>query len=214
MAMDSALATALEQPLVRVFTAVRIELPDRSINLVDGNHKVSFTANGEVATFEGEDPDFGFLRAVSPISEGFATEAPSLQISLNTPSRDANVDLMAITLQGAPVFVYFGVVGDNGVCIGAPELLYAGAIDQALTQSDHNSRYLEMEIASALEELFIVNEGQLLNGSWHRKIWPGETGLDYVQHAMGDALWGAEGTKTSAVTTRPGGLPSGGGSKS
>ncbi|HEY0011553.1 MAG TPA: hypothetical protein VGB79_01725 [Allosphingosinicella sp.] len=202
---------ALAAPSLRAFTAVRIELSTGPINLIDGSGFVTFAVAGVSTVFDGSDPTFGALAGVSSAEERVATTAPRLRVSLMPPTATAVGALSDPENQNALVYVWWGVVNDTtGTVIGSPELLWLGRLDTVTTRTDENMRVCEIDTISAFDRLFAAEEGARLTGTWHKAIWPGETGLDFNIAATHDPFWGAEGPPRPAVTPTGGGV--GGGS--
>lgn len=202
MALESNLNTALSANFIRAFTAVQIALPAISnavaynINLIDGSGTVTFPVSGVPTTFTGKDTNFGALDTLGTISESVATEAPSITISLLSPTIGQISDPR---YQGATVRIWVGAVDDNtGVVIGSPELLYHGWLDTAVTTHNMNIQKTTLNVASVWERLFIGSEGFRLNAAWHRSLFPGEGGLDNAVEAKGQIPWGIEGATPAA----------------
>jgi hypothetical protein len=192
--MDGVLLSAASAAYLRVFLALRVELNSGSIiNLVDGSGVVTFPVNGASVTFTGYDPVFGSLGAANSISERVADEAPKFSATLMPPSENALGTLNDPVQQGSKVYAWWGLYNDDtGAVIGTPELLWNGRLDTVKTNFDDRVMTAELSTVSAFDRLFSAEEGQRLNGVWHKSIWPGETGLDAVYDAQSDIYWGAE----------------------
>lgn len=192
--MDSTLLNATNAAFLRVFLAVRIELNSGPvINLIDGSGVVSFLVNGTATTFTGYDPAFGTLASANSVAERVADEAPHFSLSILPPSISALGTLNDPLQQGSKVYSWWGLVNDDtGAVIGTPELLWNGRLDTVKANISDHVMTADIATVSAFDRLFSAEEGQRLNGEWHRSIWPGETGLDYVYDAQTDIMWGAE----------------------
>ena len=205
--LNTALSNALDQRSIRAFFAVQIELPNYTINLIDGSGAITFGGH----TFTGYDPVYGALDEVSPTTEAIATSAPTFSFKLLPPSENAIGGLAAPANQGAPVRAWFGVVNElTGQTIGTPELLWHGRFDTATINVSENSQSVDVMTVSAYDRFFASEEGERLNASWHTKFFPGETGLDQITQALQSPWWGAIGP--GGATAKSGGGYSGGGS--
>lgn len=192
MALDVALEGALSQPVIRAFHAVRIALPNHTSLLLDGSGVVSFTVNGQVLTFTGQDDVCGTLAGIEAISEAIATEAPRLQISLMPPQTGGIADLAAVTAQGSSIQVWLGLVNESGTVIGSPELLFSGRLDIVKVTHTGTTRFCNVEVASGFDRMFFGSEGVRLNSQWHQTQYPGETGLDFIANVSKYPVWGIE----------------------
>lgn len=192
--MDATLLNATNAAFLRVFLAVRIELNSGpAINLIDGSGVVSFPVNGTPTTFTGYDPTFGTLASANSVAERVADEAPHFSLTILPPSTSALGTLNDPLQQGSKVYAWWGLVNDDsGAVIGTPELLWNGRLDTVKANISDHVMTADIATVSAFDRLFAAEEGQRLNGEWHRSIWPGETGLDYVYDAQTDIMWGAE----------------------
>lgn len=203
MALEANLNVALSGQYVRAFTAVQISLPAvganpaYNINLIDGSGSVTFPIDGVNTTFTGKDSNFGALDNLGSIAESVATEAPSITLTLLSPTIGQISDPR---YQGAPVRIWIGAVDDStGNVIGTPERRYKGWLDTAVTTHGMNSQKTTLNVASVWDRLFIGSEGFRLNAEWHRKLFPGEGGLDNAVEASGQIPWGVEGAVASSV---------------
>lgn len=204
MALEANLNAALSSKYVRAFMAIQIALPAvggnpaYSINLIDGSGSVTFPIDGVNTTFTGQDANFGSIDTIGTIAESVATEAPSISLTLLSPTIGQISDPR---YQGAPVRIWIGSVDDNtGNVIGSPERRYKGWLDTAVTSHGMNSQKTTLNIASVWDRLFISSEGFRLNAARHRQLFPGEGGLDNAVEASGQIPWGVEGAVSSVVS--------------
>lgn len=206
--MDASLTSALDQSFIRAFFAVQVKLTNGSnINLIDGSGEVTFNVDGEAVTFDGDDAIYGSLASAKSLEDTVASDAPRFTFGIMPPSSTATAELANPRHQGSPVRVWFGVVNDmTGAVVGVPELLWVGRLDYAKTQLAENTQLVEIESVSAFDRLFVAEEGARLNGRWHQRIWPGETGLDYNIDALGEIFWGIAAPSAATVRAPSGGL--------
>ena len=187
-AVDAALAarTAL------VCGAVEIVLPANTIRLIDGSGWVRF-ADGRL--FTGQDPVFGTIAAIDTLSDGTGDTAPAVSLTLYPASDAASATLAAAEMQGSQVSLWLVLVDQaTGQIVGDPELLFFGLLDVPKLSSTGNGRKLEYEVTSAFEDFFLNDDGARLNDRFHRSIWPGEKGLEYVTAVTQQIYWGQNAT--------------------
>lgn len=206
MPLPAAMDAALRGPSPLVFTAAKIELPSRTLRLLDCS--AVLTVNGEA--FAGEDDAFGSLGAVESVSDGLGNEAPTLRLLLLPRSNVATAEAAAPTAQGSPVTIWFGVVTNpttGATVTGDP--VFVGELDTARL-SVGESRALQLDVVSAWERLFDGNEGARLNPSFWNTIWPTDRALDLVHTIVETQPWGASDGGRPVYTTQGGGLSNGG----
>ena len=188
--MDPALKAALGLPSVLLFGALRIELPDYTLRLLDGSG-VAVIA-GE--TYVGQDPTFGTISDIGELAEEMGDSAPEITITLNPPDVSATAVLARSDMQGCRAHLMAGAIDPiSGLVIGAPETLFLGEIDVPTIGIDQNgARTLEYSVVGVFERLFEVEEGQRASNGWHQSIWPGELGLEFMTGTDVNLYWGAK----------------------
>ena len=193
--MDTTLTNTLATaPHIRLFLAIRVELRNGgNINLIDGSGYVTFPVDGTPTTFTGSDPVFGTLAAAQSVTERVADSAQKFAFSILPPNENAMSTLNDPLQQGSRVLVWLGAVDDQtGLVIPTPELLWNGRLDLVKASYSKTMMIAEVSTVSAFDRLFENEEGQRLNGEWHRSIWPGESGLDLVYDASSEVHWGVD----------------------
>lgn len=185
---------------------IRVDLPEDIVRLADGGI-VYF--GGEA--YRSDDPLFGTLLSASGLSEGVGDEIPGGEIVFRPPSDVAASEINRGDFQGARLRMWIAEIdGDTGAIVGAPEQEVDGQIDVTTLRHAREGRTLNLVFVSRCERLFIINEGNGLNGSFHRKVWPGERGLDNATAVSTSFAWGTISAGRGAVTIGSGG--GGGGS--
>lgn len=183
---DPLLTFALSQDAIWPFGAIKIELPGKTLRLLDGAGVL--TIGGE--TYAGSDEDFGTIAAIDVISEGMDDEAPEIQIGMYPSDAASLATLCNPAMQGAIVTVLFGAADPATMTpIGEPDLLYYGEIDVPTMRTAQ--RLVEFTVVSEFERLFEVDEGQRASDAFHQSIWPGETGLNQMTGTTEKLYWGA-----------------------
>lgn len=186
---------------------IRVDLPDGSVRLADGG-VVYFGGDA----YRSEDALFGSLLSASALSEGVGDEIPGGEIVFRPPSTVPASDVNRGDFQGTRVRMWIAEIdGDTGAIVGTPEQEVDGQIDVTTLRHAREGRTLNMVFVSRCERLFIVNEGNGLNGAFHRKVWPGELGLNNAVSVSTTFAWGSIGAGRGAVTIGSGGGGGGGG---
>lgn len=183
---------------------VKIELTDATLRLCDG----AFVIWG-AETFDAEDEVFGTIGSMQPVEEGAGDEIPALRMTFLPKSTAAAADLSQPEWQGCRVRLWIAEVDiDTNAVIGTPDLMFDGQLDSTVLVIGRGTRELEMEIVSAAERMFLINEGNTLSPRFHKLLYPGELGED---NAIGVGVGVAWGTSLPAQTYGPGFSGSGGG---
>lgn len=173
--------------IVTLAGLVEIELPDATLRLCDG----AFVKWG-ADTFAASDPDFGTIGSIEPVDEGVGDEIPALRMNFLPNSTASAADLSKPEYQGCRVRMWIAEVDiDTNEVVGAPSLEFDGQADSTELVVDRGSRELEMEVVSAAERLFVINEGNTLSPRFHKSLYPGELGED---NAIGVGIGVAWGT--------------------
>jgi hypothetical protein len=200
------LDAALGQSTVCIFGAIRIELPSHRLCLIDGAGTLSFGGD----TYVGRDATFGVLETIDNLADGVGEEAPRIEIGLIPASDAGAATLSAANMQGSPVYIYIGALDlATGLVVPDPYLLFVGELDVPKLTSSREGRRLSYEVASVFERLFTDDEGVRLSPSWHKSVWPGETGLDEVTGVEDTIYWGVQAPQGAIVYG--GGFGGGGG---
>ena len=188
--MDPTLKSALAQPSVLLFGALRIALPAYTIRLLDGSGTLQI--GGE--TYVGCDDVFGTIAELSELSEEIGDQAPEITIKLFPPNISAAATLASPDMQGCSVQLLVGAVNmTTGAVIGTPEVVFLGEIDVPTVEIDaQGERSVSFTVVSVFERLFEVEEGQRASNGWHQSIWPGELGLEHMTGTDVNLYWGAK----------------------
>jgi len=188
--LDATLKNALAQPAVLLFGALRMELPDYTLRLLDGS--ATLVIGGE--TYVGKDETFGTIASISELTEEIGDSAPEITVTLFPPDVSATAVLSHPNMQGSVVHLMVGAVDmASGLVIGAPETLFLGEIDVPTIGIDQSgARTVEYTVVSVFERLFEVEEGQRASDGWHQSIHPGELGLEFMTGTDVNLYWGAK----------------------
>lgn len=166
----------------------KIELPDATIRLTDGGF---IDWSGEIYT--SKDDVFGTIASIDPLSEGIEEQVPALEMTMIPSGTAAAADLSQPGFQRSRVRFWLAEYDrETGLIDGDPDLLFDGQIDQTVLSAGRNSRELAMTIVSTAERLFERNIGNSLSPSFHKSVWPGETGHDNATGLGAPVAWGVE----------------------
>lgn len=167
---------------------LKIELPTRTVRLCDGG---LFVWGAE--TYRAKDDVFGTIASIAPLSEGTGDEVPALELTLAPPSESAPFDLVQPEFQNSRLRLWLAQFNPNtGAISGTPQTLFDGQVDQTSLSVGRGRKELQISVVSKLERLFQRNIGNSLNPSFHKTVWPGETGEDNATGLSRPVAWGVE----------------------
>lgn len=173
----------------------KIELPEATIRLTDGGF---INWGGEL--FTSKDDVFGTIASIDELSEGVDEEVPALEMVMIPSGTAAAADLSQPGFQRSRVRFWLAEYDrETGLIDGEPDLLFDGQIDQTVLSAGRQSRELSMTIVSTAERLFERNIGNSLSPSFHKSIWPGETGHDNATGLGAPVAWGVEAPPSTSV---------------
>lgn len=166
---------------------IKIELPGATLRLCDGG---AFTFAGE--DYASRDPVFGTIGSVASLKEGIGDTLPALSITLLPPSTSAAVQLATPGNQTAPVTFWLAEYDPATGQIATADVQFTGFVDQAIVINGGGEMRIDMSIVSLAERLFEGNIGNTLNPTFHKSVWPGETGHDNATALELQVAWGTE----------------------
>lgn len=164
-----------------------IELPEATLRFTDGGF---IEYNGE--TYRAKDDTFGTIQSVQPLSEGVGDSVPALSISMLPPDTSAVADLTKPGHQTSQVQFVLAEYDVDAGTINSADVLFTGQIDQSVLTVGKGKRELAMSVVSLAERLFEGNTGNSLNPTFHKSVWPGETGHDNATGLAVPVAWGVE----------------------
>lgn len=172
--MEALHLAEIQKPVFTKATLVKITLPGATIRLTDGGF-VTFAAESYVA----RDPTYGVLGSIGSITDG-ESQAQRVEITLQPPSDVAVAALASPLAQGSLIQWWEGSVNPaTGLIVGTPELKFQGELDFARF-SVGESWALVLVCGTPAERLLEQNDERRLVSTYHKAIWPGELGLDFV----------------------------------
>ena len=180
---------------------MEIALPTHTIRVCVGGF-VRWGAN----LFQSSDPVFGVVGSVGELSEGVGEEVPVFEVTFLPPGTTPPSQLSQPGFQTSVAQFWIGEFDiDAGELIGTPELQFIGELDQTTIEFGRDSRSVSMVIVSEAARLLERNIGNAMTSTWHRSIWPCETGHDQATGLGRQVAWGVEGGRASfGSTTVPG----------
>lgn len=186
----------------------KIELPAATIRLTDGGF-----IQWDTEIYTSKDEVFGTIASIEELTEGVDAEVPALDVAMIPSGTAAAAELSQPGFQRSRVRFWLAEYDRaTGLLDGEPDILFDGQIDQTSLTAGRSARELAMTIVSAAERLFERNIGNSLSPSFHKSIWPGETGHDNATGLGAPVAWGVEAPPSTSGGYY-GGYPSSGGGR-
>jgi hypothetical protein len=201
---------SLDAPVIHLAGLIEIELPLKTVRLCDGGW-LDWPGHGR---FVSSDPDYGTISAVEAPQESISDEAATARLTLLPPSVTKASALFQPQASGASVRAW-DVEYDPATnqVVGEPDKIFEALIDMLTPVNDRGQRSLVIELADAAQRLWLIKEGNVLSPAWHKRIWPGETGLDHATGSPVAVPWGITGPARGSIgigSTVGGGVGGGG----
>lgn len=171
---------------ITIAALLQIDLPGHTALLCDGGF-VKWGAD----TFASLDSVLGTVESAEAFGERIGDEAPGGKVTFLPPPEVAAADLKDPDWQGSRMRVWLAEVDrETGAVSGTPELTADLAVDTLSLRIARGTRKLDVEFVSAAERLFMVYRGNALNDRFHKKCWPGETGMQNATGQPRSTAWG------------------------
>lgn len=175
--------------IVTLSGLIKIELPEATLLICDGAF-VKWASD----TFFSSDANFGSIGAIEPLSEGVGDSAPALRLTFLPVDTAAAADLSQPSWQGSRVRMWIGEVSlTTNQVVGTPELMFDGQTDSTELVIGRGKRELVMDIVSAAERLFVIDEANTLSDRFHQSLYPGERGEENATGVGVGVAWGTAG---------------------
>lgn len=185
--LHPALDAALAEDRVTIFGALMLEVGSDTMRVLDG----SFELEIDSELYSGEDETYGSWEALEAFEDGTGDEAPGLTIGILPKDDDAMVALTDPEMQGKAVMIMLAAKDDaTGLLIGEPYVLLDGEVDVPTHRAGPHTLVAELDCVGGQEELFFEDEGIVLAPSFHKQVWPTETGLNAVTGITDTIYWG------------------------
>lgn len=165
------------------------ETGDGDVRLCDGG---VLTFDGE--TYSSRHSVFGAISGFLPINEGVGDEAPAGTLTFSPAAAAEPETINNPNLQGSRLRMWIAEVDrQTGVIIGLPDQVLDSIVDVTRLRLARGQRQLEVDIVSRSERLFLRNEGNVLSGEFHRRIYPAENGFNNAVGVPTVVAWGVVG---------------------
>lgn len=186
-------------PAAKLCAILRVDLP---------THDIRFSEGGEVEydgdVYSPEDSVFGAIREIENFTAGEADEAPSLAIIWTPKDAAAAISLSQPSSQQAFVEHRILSIDRDTNAVLTNDRVFTGMVNTVEINGDINVFDLRMEISTEIDRLLNTDKGNKLSRAFHRSVWPGETGLDFMTGTQNPVPWGDD-TQTARGTSGGGG---------
>lgn len=165
---------------------IKIELPTYTVLISDGGF-VYYDGD----TYQSSDAEFGVISGFE-VSGTAPDQAPGGKVTFLTPSADAAAQLVSPGFQTSKLSIWLAEIDEStATVIGTPTILSLAQLDRGVISETMRSREVALEFVSLGERLMTINEGNSLNGTFHKRIFAGELGLDNAIGMGVTIAWGA-----------------------
>ena len=167
---------------------LKIELPARTVLLSDGG----------VTEYDGDvykpvDEVLGAIGSIDTIAEGVGQEIPSLEIQFAAPGVVSVTALSTGAIQQSRVRLWLAEYDlETGAVVGTPELRFIGFVDQPSVSFAYRQFTVTLSAVPDLEAMFFRDTGNGLSSTFHKAMYPGETGHDNATGLSIPVAWGAQ----------------------
>lgn len=187
---------------------LRLDLPSGAVYLSDGGVTV-FGGN----TYSASHPVLGSFSQIGEVTEGFGPELPEQEIIFAPPSNAALAPLQAGAFARSAMRLWLAEYDTaTGAVVGTPDLRFAGRMDKVRQQFGLRQLSIVVAFVPETEVLLFSDDGNGLSASFHKQIYPGETGHDQATGLVRTVTWGVESAAPrGSVGGGGGGSPGGGG---
>lgn len=174
---------------IRLAGLLKWERPEGDVLLCDGG-----TVPWGSETYRSSDPLVGTITGQFALVEGVGDQAPAGRFTFTPPGDVDPADLSYGTLQGTRIQTWTAEIDDDtGTIIGTPKLDHNGICDVTWMRIGKSTRFLEVDFSAGGERLMVTNIGNALSGESHRRIWPGELGMNNALGVPTVVNWGVVG---------------------
>ncbi|WP_374274431.1 hypothetical protein [Brevundimonas sp.] len=212
MTVPAAFVTGVDQSVITAFTAIRIEFPAYTANVIDAASYVRIDVDGQEELFEGSDPVIGTISDIGDLQQSLSDESVRLTLRINPPTSEALALVTHPNVQRGRVRIWLGTIDPKTNAVESQYLAWEGMIDTPSVTASQGIRYAELECVTHREVFMMLDESRRLNVAWHSRHFPGARGLAFNVLAMDDPPWGAKGVGRFGGSGGGGGYNGGGGS--
>lgn len=174
---------------------LKIEFPAHTVHLTDGGFLVY-----EGDTYTATDSLVGTIASIDGLDEGQTGSIPALDITFNAPASATLTTFSSGALQRATVRLWLAEFDvETGLVIGTPDLQFLGQLDQPLASIGRGSFTVSVTCVSKAEWIFERDIGNAMSATFHKDIYPGETGHDNATGLAVPAAWGVESPDSNSL---------------
>ena len=202
--LPSALATAIEEPVVRPFLAIRIEFTD-AVTVWTGSGTLLFAdSDGDEREWLGT----GTLGSIDAVGESTDGSATGIKVGLNQIPEEFADDLAEQAQKGALFEIYVGSLNETYQQVEAVKLIWRGRVDDyKITDGGAQLAVEVMGESRAIDQR--RPSIKRFTDEYQQRQYPGDLFFQYVpQMAEVQILWAQ--AEQSAVVTGAGGGGGGG----
>jgi len=171
---------------------LRLDLPSGAVFLNDGGVT---TWGGN--TYAAAHPVLGGFAQLGEVTEGFGPELPELEITFAPPSNAALASLQEGAIRRSAARLWLAEFDPvTGAVVGTPDLRFAGRMDRVRQQFALRQLQIVLSCVPELEVLLYSDDGNGLSATFHKSVYPGETGHDQATGLVTTITWGAESAQS------------------
>jgi hypothetical protein len=168
-------------------------LPDHTVRLCDGGF-IEFDSE----MFTSLDSVVGTLASVESMAEGIGDEIPALDLTFAPQSAVAFTTISNGAMQKSEISFWIGEYDPaTGLIDGTPDLMFLGFIDQPSLRFGKGIFEMSLSAVPTAEWFFERDHGNSLSATFHKSIYPGETGHDNATGLSVSVAWGTDAPRAS-----------------
>lgn len=171
---------------------LRLDLPSGAVFLSDGG-VTTWSGN----TYAASHPVLGGFAQLGEVTEGFGPELPELEIVFVPPSNAALAPLQTGAFSRSTMRLWLAEFDPlAGTVVGTPDLRFSGRMDRVRQQFGLRQLQIVLSCVPELEVMLYSDDGNGLSSTFHKAVYPGETGHDQATGLVTTVTWGAESAQS------------------
>lgn len=151
--------------------------------------------------YRSEDPAYGTIAGAEALTEGTGDEVPASSITFLPNGNTASQFLTSPDMQFSSVSIWLYEKDQNLNAITNYEGYFFGLVDIPTFREGSEGRLIDMRLVAASELFFLGNDGNRLSEEHHKRLHPGERGLDNMTGIEVEVAWGTETRPRNSGTT-------------
>ncbi|WP_263377694.1 hypothetical protein [Granulicella paludicola] len=133
----------------------------------------------------------GSLGSIGTIIEGTEVKADGTSVKLSGIDPVLQGECLTDIQLGAPAKIWFALFSEGTTLIGAPYLLFAGAVDKPTVIASPGEVTISLALENSLINLQRANQRRYTSAD-QREVYPTDTAFGWVEQLQDQALsWGA-----------------------